>query len=71
MIVKGRHQHHDYEGNITIVLTITKITQPYWTVHEYIIKLDFTIWLVFVNPLCTLQRDKSITTTTHDASVSY
>ena len=24
---KGRHQHHDYEDNIMIVLTITKITQ--------------------------------------------
>ena len=26
----GRHQHHDYEDNITIVLTILKIAQPYW-----------------------------------------
>ena len=27
-IVEGRHQHHDYEDNITIVLTIMKISQP-------------------------------------------
>ena len=26
--MEGRHQHHDYE-DITIVLTITKIAQPY------------------------------------------
>ena len=31
---RGRHQHHDYEDNITIVLTILKIAQPYTTSRE-------------------------------------
>ena len=46
----GRHQHHDYEDNIMIVLTITKIAQPYNIPPSLFIQWKNILCVIFIPP---------------------